>query len=136
MGTDLNWESLNPMTRKILIENHSEGLLISIKLRELRSVPYTVQRKRINTTYELQHDKTTEMKAVPGNHLLPYYPKNEKIQELVENYVVLVDSDDYYTQYNKHEIAKYNPQSGAQHFVIVQWPIVEIQHSSNPITTH
>ena len=41
-----------------------------------------------NTTYEIQHDKTNEKKTVHRNHIVPYYPKEEKIQELVENYVV------------------------------------------------
>ena len=59
-----------------------------------------------NTTYEIQHDKTNEKKTVHRNYIVPYYPKEETIQELVENYVVPDDTDDYYTHYNKHKIAK------------------------------
>ena len=87
-----------PKGRKVLLENHSKGLLKSKKLQELRSGPYTVQRMLTNTTYEIQHDKTNEKKTVHRNHIVPYYPIEKKIQELVENYVVPDDTDDYYTQ--------------------------------------
>ena len=124
-----------PEGRKVLLENLPKGLLKSKKLQELRSGPYTVQRMLTNTTYEIQHDKTNEKKTVHRNHIVPYYPKEEKIQELVENYVVPDDTDDYYTHYNKHNIAKSNAHSGAKHIVISQWPLVDTQHTSNPNTT-
>ena len=87
-----------PEGRKVLLENHSKGLLKSKKLQELRSEPYTVQRMLTNTTYEIQHDKTNEKKTVHRNHIVPYYPIEEKIQELVENYVVPDDTEDYYSE--------------------------------------
>ena len=87
-----------------------------------------------NTTYEIQHDKTNKKKTVHRNHMVPYYPKEEKIQKLDENYVVPDDTDDYYTQYNKHNIAKSNAPGGAKHIVISKWPLVETQHTSNPNT--
>ena len=52
--------------------------------------------------------------------IVPYYPKKEKIQELVENYVVPDDTDDYYIQYKKHNIVRSNAQSGEKHIVISQ----------------
>ena len=88
-----------------------------------------------NTTYEIQHDKTNEKKTVHRNHIVPYYPKEEKIQELVENYIVPDDTDDYYTQYIKHNISKSNAYRGAQHIAISQWPLVETQYTVNPSTT-
>ena len=69
------------------------------------------------------------------NHIVPYYPKEEKIHELVENYVVPDDNDDYYTQYNKHNIARSNANRGAQHIAILQWPLVETQYTVNASTT-
>ena len=93
-----------------------------------------MQRILNNTTYEKQHDKTNEKKTVHRNHIVPYYPKAEKIQELVENYVVPDDTDDYYTHYNKHNIARSIAHRGAQHIVISQWPLVETQHTVNPST--
>ena len=89
-----------------------------------------------NTTYEIQHDKTNEKKTVHRNHIVPYYPKEEKIQELVENCVVPYDTDDYYTQYNKHNISKSNAYRGAQHTVISQWPLVETQYTVNQPTVN
>ena len=76
-----------------------------------------------NTTYEIQHDRTSEKKTVHRNHTVPYYPKEEKIQELVENYVVPDDTDYYHTHHNKHKIAKSNATSGAKHIIISQWPL-------------
>ena len=104
-----------PEGRKVLLENHSKGLLKSKKLQELRSGPCTVQRMLTNTTYEMQHGKTNEKKTVHTNHIVPYFPKEEKRQELVENYVVPDNTDDYYTHYNKHNIAKSSAHSGAKH---------------------
>ena len=77
-----------PEGRKVRFEIHSKGLLKSKKLQELGSGPHTVQRMLTNTTYQIQHDKTNEKKTVHRNHIVPYYPKEEKIQELVQNYVV------------------------------------------------
>ena len=87
-----------------------------------------------NTKYEIQHDKTNETKTVHRNHIVFYYPKEEKIQ-LVENYVVPDDTDDYYTHYNKHNISKSNAYRGAQHIAISQWLLVETQYTINPSTT-
>ena len=56
-----------------------------------------MQRMLTNTTYEIQHDKTNEKKTMHRNHMVPYCPKEEKIQELVESYVVPDDTDDYST---------------------------------------
>ena len=67
-----------PEGRKVLLENHSEGVLKSKRLQELRSGPYTVQRMLTNTTYEIQHDKTNEKKTVHRIHIVPHYPKEEK----------------------------------------------------------
>ena len=89
----------------------------------------------INTTYEIQHDKTNEKKTVHRNHIVPYYPKEEKIQELVENYVVPDDTDDFYTQYNKHIMSKSNAYGGAQYIAISQWPLVETQPAINSNAT-
>ena len=102
---------------------------------ETRSGPYTVQRMLTNTTYEIHHDKTYEKKTVHRNQIVPYYPKEEKVHQLVENYVVPDDTDDYYTHYNKQNIARSNAHSGAQHNAISKWPLVETQHTVNHSTT-
>ena len=94
-----------------------------------------MQRMLTNTTYEIQHDKTNEKKTVHRNHIVPYYPKQEKIQELGENYVVPDDTDDYYTHYIKHNTTKPTAHRDAQHIAISQWLLVELQHTANPNTT-
>ena len=48
--------------------------------------------------------------------------------------MVTGDTDDYYTHYNTHNIAKSNAQGGAQQIVISQWPLVVTQHTANPNT--
>ena len=57
------------------------------------------------------------------------------MQKLVENYVVPDDTDDYYTQYNKHNIARSNAHRGAHNIALSQWPLVGTQYTVNPITT-
>ena len=69
-----------PESRKVLLENHSKGLLKSKKLQELRSGPFTVQQILTNITNEIQHDQANEKKTVHRNHIVPYHPKKEKKQ--------------------------------------------------------
>ena len=67
-----------PEGRKVLLENHSKGLLKSKNLEELRSGPYAVLRMLTNTTYEIQHDKTNEKKTAHRNPIVPYLPKDRE----------------------------------------------------------
>ena len=87
------------------------------------------------TTYEIQHDKTNEKKTVHRNHVVIYLPKKEKIQELVEKYVVPDDTHNCYTHYNKRDIAKSNAHRGAQPAAVSMWPLVKTQHTANSNTT-
>ena len=84
--------------RKVLLENHAKGLLKSKKLLELRSGLYTVTKQITNTTYEIVHDSTEQKKVVHRNHLVEYFPKEQEIDKLVQDYST--NYDDYYHSFD------------------------------------
>ena len=58
------------------------------KLQELRSGPYTVTNKVTNVNCEIQLDSDQTIKnAAHRNHLIEYFPIEEKATELVNDYV-------------------------------------------------
>ena len=76
-----------PVGRKVLLENHSFQDGKSKKLHELRSGPYTITRKITNVNYEITLDKDESHKrVVHRNHLIEYFPNEEKIVDLTTNY--------------------------------------------------
>ena len=92
------------------MENHSIEDGKSKKLQELRSGPYTVTNKVTNVNYEIQLDSDqTIKKTAHNNHLIEYFPIEEKAKELVNNYVLKDQSYKpfYENQFlNGHEIMK------------------------------
>ena len=74
--------------QKVLMENHSIEDGKSKKLQELQSGPYTVTNKITNVNYEIQLDSDqTIKKTAHRNHLIEYFPIEEKAKELVNDYV-------------------------------------------------
>ena len=88
--------------RKVLLENRAKRLLKSKKLLELRSGPDTVTKQITNTTYEVVHETTEQKKVVHRNHLVEYFPKEQEIDKLVQDYSTNYDdSQDYYDRFNQ-----------------------------------
>ena len=74
--------------QKILYENHGQDLCRSQKLKQRRLGPFTVTKRVTNTTYQVQDDKDpTIFKTVHRNHLVEYYPKEETLPPMIEEYV-------------------------------------------------
>ena len=75
--------------QKVLMENHSIEDGKSNKLQELRSGPYTVTNKVTNVNYEIKLDSDQTIKnTAHRNHLIEYFPIEEKAKELVNDYVL------------------------------------------------
>ena len=75
--------------QKVLMENHSIEDGKSKILQELRSSPYTVTNKLTNVNYEIRLDPDqTIKKRAHRNHLIEYFPIEEKAKELVNDYVL------------------------------------------------
>ena len=110
--------------RKALLENHAKGLLKSKKLLELRSGPYTVTKQITNTTYEIVHDTTEQKKVVHRNHLVEYFPKEQEIDKLAQDYSTNYDeSQAYYDRFNQHSINRFNHQT-IDNPEYMPWPII------------
>ena len=87
--------------QKLRFENHRQDLPKSHKLQQRRLGPVRVTKRVTNTTYQIQDDKDpTILKTVHRNHLVEYYPREETLTPMIEEYV-LVDRrhDDFYERF-------------------------------------
>ena len=96
--------------QKVLYENHREDLSKSQKLQDRRLGPFTVTRRVTNTTYQVQDDKDpTILKTVHRNHLVEYYPKEETLSLMIEEYVPMDRRpDDFYERFMEQRFQKIN----------------------------
>ena len=87
--------------RKVLYENHEQGLTRSQKLQQRRLGPFTVTKRITNTTYQIQDDKDpTVIKTVHRNHLVKYYPKEGFLPVMIEEYVLSDhQNDNFYERF-------------------------------------
>ena len=74
--------------QKVLYENHRQDLSKSQKLQQRRLGPFTVTKRVTSTTYQIQDDKDPSItKTVHRNHLVEYYPKEESLPAMIDEYV-------------------------------------------------
>ena len=90
--------------QKVLYENHRQDLFRSQKLQQRRFGPFTVTKQVANTTYQIQVDKDpTIFKIVHRNHLFEYYPKEETLPPMIEEYVPMDRHPDvFYERFMEH----------------------------------
>ena len=102
--------------QKVLYENHCQDLSKSQKLQQRRLGNFTVTKRVTNTTYQIQDDNDpTIFKTVHRNHLVEYYPKEETLSPMIEEYVPMVKGhDDFYERFMEQRLQKINnpEQSG------------------------
>ena len=102
--------------QKVLYENHRQDFSKSQKLQKRRLGPLAVTKRLTNTTYQIQDDKDpTIFKTVHRNHLVEYYPKEETIPPMLEEYVPMHrPNDDFCEKFMEQRIQKLNnsEQSG------------------------
>ena len=74
--------------QKVLYKNYRQDLSKSQKLQQRRFGPLTVTKRVTNTTYQSQDYKNpTFLKTVNRIHLVEYYPKEETLHPVIEEYV-------------------------------------------------
>ena len=104
--------------QKVLYQNCRENLSRSRKLQQRRLEPFTVTKRLTNTTYQIQDDKDLLiLKTVHRNHLVEYYPKEETLPPMREEYVPMDKRhDDFYERFMEQRIQKMNNpgQSGME----------------------
>ena len=96
--------------QKVLYKNHRQDLSKSQKLQHRRLGPFTVIKRVTNTTYQIQDDKDpTVLKTVHRNHLVEYYPKEETLLPMIEEYVPMDRRpDDFYERFMEQRFQKTN----------------------------
>ena len=72
--------------------------------------PFTVTKRVTSTTYQFQDDKDPSViKTVHRNHLVEYYPKEESLPAMIEEYVPRDQRhDDFYERSLEQRIGKLN----------------------------
>ena len=74
--------------QKVLHENHRQDLSECQKLQQRQLGPFTVTKRVTNTTYQIQEDKKpTALKTLHRNSLVEYYPKEETLPLVIEEYL-------------------------------------------------
>ena len=96
--------------QKVLYENLRQDLSKSQKLQQRRLGPFTVTKRVTNTTYQIQDDNDpTILKTVHRNHLVEYYPKEETLPPMIEEYVPMDQRhDDFYERFMEQRFQKTN----------------------------
>ena len=96
--------------QKVLLENHRKDLSKSEKLQQLRLGPFTVTKRITNTTYQIIEDQNPEnLRTVHRNHLIEYFPKEETLPPLIEEYTTPHRGDtDFYNNLVKGRIEQLN----------------------------
>ena len=85
-------------------ENHRQDLSKSQKLQQRLLGPFTVSKRVTNTIYEIKDEKnTTILKTLHRNHLVEYYPKEETLPPMIEEYVPMDrPPDDFHGRFMEH----------------------------------
>ena len=121
--------------QKILYDNHRQDLSKSQKLRKRRLGTFTVTKRVTNTTYQIQDDKDpTVLKTIHRNHLVEYYPKEETLPPMIEEYVPMDRRpDDFYERFMEQRIQRINnpEQSSIEDFL--PFPIEPLRTAPVPL---
>ena len=121
--------------QKVLYENHRQDLSKSQKLQQRRLGPFTVTKRVTTTTYQIQNDKDpTILKTVHGNHLVEYYPKEETLPPMIEEYVPNDrHHDDFYERFMEQRFQKINNPGQSSMEDSLPFPIEPLRAAPVPL---
>ena len=104
--------------QKVLYENRRQDLSKGQKNQQRRLGPFIFTKRVTNTSYQNQDDKDpTILKTVHRNHPVEYYPKEETLPPMIEEYVPMDRRHDaFYERFMEQRIQKLNnsEQSGME----------------------
>ena len=94
--------------QKVFLENHAQDLTRSQNLKQLQVGPFTLTKQITNTTYEIREDAEPDnVKTTHRNHLIEYFPKEERLPPLNTNYAVISRDSDFYKHLVNSQIEQY-----------------------------
>ena len=123
--------------QNVLYENHRQDLPKSQKLQQRRLGTFTVTKRISNTTYQIQDDKDpTILKTVHGNHLVEYYPKEESLPPMIEDYIPSdTHRDDFFERFVERRVQQLiNPKETATDDSF-SFPIVRLLSATTVLLT-
>ena len=117
----------------MFLENHTADLSRSQKLKQLRVGPFTVTKQITNTTYEFQEDANPDnIKVTHRNHLIEYFPKEERLPPLITNYAQPITKDsDFYKHLVQSQINDYNSYQQRSSIDVMPFIISPLQENTN-----
>ena len=98
------------------------------ELQQRRLGPFTVTKRITNTTYQIQDDKVPAiLKTVHRNHLVEYYPKEESLLPMIEEYVPSGKChDDFYERFMERPVQRLNNTTENTSADSIPFPIVPV----------
>ena len=123
--------------QKVLYENHRQDLSISQKLQQRRLGPFTVTKRITNTTYQIRDDKDPAiLKTVHRNYSIKYYPKEESLLPMIEEYVPSAKChDDFYERFLEKRVQRLNKTTENTSADSIPFPIVPLSSTPNVLPT-
>ena len=116
----------------MFLENHAQDLTRSQKLKQLRVGPFTVTKQITNTTYGIREDANPDnVKTTHRNHLIEYFPKEERLPPLFTNYAVIFRISDFYKHLVNLQIKQYISGKEKHSLDVMPFVITPIQNNSD-----
>ena len=113
-------------------QNHAQDLTKSQKLKQLRVGPFTVTKQITTTTYEIREDaKPDNIRTTHRNHLIDYFPKEERLPPLITNHAVKSRVSDFYKHLVNSQFEQYNSGREKHSLDVMLFAILPIQNNSN-----
>ena len=112
--------------QKVLYENHQQDLSISQNPQQRRLGPFTVAKRVTSTTYQIpDHKDPSITKKVHRNQLVEYYPKEESLPAMIEEYVPHDQrhDDNFYERFQEQKIGRVNSFTEPLADALVPFPI-------------
>ena len=119
--------------QKVLNENHKQDVRRSQKLQQRRLGPFTFTRRITNTTFQIQDDKDpTVIKTDRRNHLVEYYPKEESLPTMIEEFIPSDhQNDNFYERFMEQRTRDLNIPSRIEEHDSFPFPIEPLRSKSS-----
>ena len=117
--------------QEVFLENHAQDLTRS-QLKQLRVGPFRLTKQITNTTYEIREDANLDnLKTTHRNHLIDYFPEEERLPPLFTNYAVISRDSEFYRHLVNSHIEQYNSRKEEDSHDVMPFVITPIQNNSD-----
>ena len=115
--------------QKVLYEDHKQDLTRNQTLQQRRPGPLTVTERIRSTTYQIQDDGGPPIfKLVHKNHLVEYYPREDSLPAMTEEYVPPDHQDDiFYERFMEQRARTLNNPNTTDEHDTFPFPIEPLQ---------